>query len=150
MRDVASTEGHSFSLHVHTGRLIEARVFALRTVEHAEAYGAALLEVARRVHTGTPVLLADHRPVVIYPQDVAERLVDLFTRMYTRLARVAIIASRSNATMAMQIERLVREAKEAKRRVMYAPSDACEHLRTALDAAELARAQDFLAEWSPE
>jgi hypothetical protein len=149
MRERSEHEGRSFSIDITVGRLIEARVFALRTVADADAYSTALVEQVRRIPFGSPVLLADHRPVAIYPQPVTERLVELFRQMNTRLARVAIIASRSNATLAMQIERIVREANDARRRVTYVPADAAAHIRPALDGPEIARVDAFLAEWSP-
>jgi len=91
-----------------------------------------------------PVLLADHRPVIIYPQAVANRLVELFLDMNTRLDRVAIIASRSNATMVLQLERLIREASHTKRRLFFTAEDALEHLSPSLDSNDLHRARCFL------
>ena len=129
--------------HVEThGKLIAARVFGLRTVDDANDYSTALGNDAARLPTA--VLLADHRPVVIYPQDVADRLAELFIAMNTRLDRVAIIVARSNATLALQLERLVRQAKYTNRRVFYAPDDAIAHLEPVLSAPEIARAREFL------
>lgn len=145
-----ATESEPFSLHTRVGRLIEARVFALRTAADADAYTAALVAETKRIPLSvSPILLADHRPVAIYPQPVAERLIELFLRMNSRLERVAIIASPSNATMVMQLQRLVREAKDEKRKVTYAAAEAAAHLRGVLDGAELARVQAFLGEWKP-
>ena len=67
-----------------------------------------------------PVLCADHRPVVVYPQSVADRLVELFMDMNRRLERVAILVAPSNATLLLQLRRLVREAAYASRKVFYA------------------------------
>ncbi len=145
-----STEPEPFSLRTRVGRLIEARVFALRTAADADAYTAALVTETKRIPlTVAPVLLADHRPVAIYPRAVADRLIELFLRMNSRLERVAIIASPTNATMVMQLQRLVREARDDKRKVTYAPAEAASHLREVLDGTELARVQAFLAEWKP-
>lgn len=129
------------------GKLILARVFRLRTRDDVEAYSAEL-----GTHVGklpSAVLLADHRPVVIYPQDVADRLVELFMEMNTRLERVAIVVARTNATLSLQLERLVREAAYANRRVVHAPDDALVHLAPSLSRMESAHAREFLAGFEP-
>jgi|SRR5579883_1647493 len=138
-------ERERWTMETRAGRLIEARVFALRTREDADAYSAALAtHVARVPSQLRPVLCADHRPVVIYPQPAADRLVELFVAMNTRLERVAILAARSNATLVLQLERLVREAAYASRKVVYAKEDAEAHLAPVLGPVELGRLRDFL------
>jgi len=129
------------------GKLVTARVFALKAKGDADDYGDAL-----RIHVAKmngPVLLADHRPIVIYPQLVADRLVELFTQMNTRLERVAIVAAKTNATLLLQLERLVREAAYERRRVFLAPADAIEHLAPSLTPNEIAAARAFLSGFTP-
>ena len=140
----------SYTLQTRVGRLIEARV--LRLADRAEADGYA--ERLRQETAGHPqqrpaVLLADHRPVRVYPPPVTDRLVELFQVMNTRLERIAILVSPTNATLLLQLERLVREARFPMRRVYREPEGAIEHLSDALDAPELARARAFLAEYAP-
>jgi hypothetical protein len=131
------------------GRLIEARVFDLRTREDADAYSRDLgIQVMRLPKSVRPILCADHRPVVIYPQPAADRLIELFTQMNTRLERVAVVVARTNATLAMQLQRIVREAAYTARRVVHDAEDAHAHLAPALSLDELARMRDFLAEFS--
>jgi hypothetical protein len=135
-----------FTLSNTSGRLLEARVHSLRTRDEVDAYSKAIGDRLKTMPQH-PVLCADHRPVVIYPQIVADRLVELFVSMNTQLERVAIIAARSNATLVLQLERLVREAKYANRKVFYAPADAEKHLSVSLGVEEIGRARSFLAEW---
>ena len=142
------TSSADFAIANVAGRLLEARVHSLRTRADVDAYARALDERVKTMPAG-PVLCADHRPVVIYPQIVADGLVELFVSMNTRLERIAIIAARSNATLVLQLERLVREARFPARKVFYAPADAERHLAGSLAADEVARARTFLAEWSP-
>lgn len=66
--------------------------------------------------------------------------------MNARLERVAVLAARSNATLTLQLERLVREAAYASRRVCYAPEEAQAHLAPILDPPERRRVREFLAE----
>ena len=143
---VNPTSGADFVVANVAGRLLEARVHSLRTRADVDAYTKALADRMKTM-SGGPVLCADHRPVVIYPQAVADALVELFVSMNTQLERIAIIAARSNATLVLQLERLVREARFPHRKVFYAPADAERHLASSLGADELSRARSFLAEW---
>lgn len=136
-----------FSVELRVGRLVEARVLRLGTREDADAYGLAVAACAQRV-SGRPVLLADHRAVRIYPQRAADRLVELFRPNNTRYARIAVVVSPLNATLRMQLERLVREASSDHRRVCTDADAALAHLSTSLERSELDRARAFLAELS--
>lgn len=135
----------NFELATRVGRLIEARVYRLATREDADDYSRALADEVRRHHRA-PILLADHRPVRIYPQAPADRLVELFVDMNSRLERIAILVAPTNATILMQLERISREASYANRKVFRETEPALEHLALSLDAGELERARAFLAE----
>ncbi len=139
----------TFSCEIRVGRLIEARVHALKGPEDAQAYSAALSEVVQdhiaRDGEG-PVLCADHRPVAIYSPAVADELARLFGLMNAHLQRVAIIAAKSNATLVMQLGRIIREAGNPKRQLFHAAAEVTEFLAGDLDSAERARTQAFLAE----
>ena len=132
------------------GRLVEARVFRLTTREDVDAYARDLgIEFMRVPRAVRPILCADHRPVRIYAQPAADRLVELFTHMNERLERVAIVVARSNATLALQLTRIVREANYTARRVFYTAEDAQEHLAPVLQHDELGRVRTFLDELPP-
>jgi hypothetical protein len=136
-----------FRLETHTGKLIEARVFELKTAAHADEYARALAAaVARLPIAARPVLCADHRPVAIYPQEVADRLAELFTQMNSRLVRVAILVARSNATLTLQLNRIVREAAYENRKVFFDAPAATAWLTPELAPNEKLRLQQFLAE----
>ncbi len=132
-----------FTILRRTGRLVEARVSALASVArvdaYAEAFGPAVSQLAAR-----PILCADHRPVLIYAQPVADRLVELFTNLNKTWERVAILVAPTNATLAMQLARIVRESGNPSRRVFFEPADAERFLAESLDAAEQARLRAFL------
>ena len=136
-----------YAIQNAVGRLLEARVFWLKTRQDVDDYsreiGVALMRMPRDARA---VLCADHRPVAIYPEAAADRLVELFQNMNTRLERVAIIVARSNATLAMQLNRIVREANYTARRVVHTAEDAHAHLAPVLEPAELSRMRDFLDE----
>jgi hypothetical protein len=128
------------------GRLIEARVFRLVTVDEVDTYiGMIGAAVDRLPRSSTGVLCADHRPAEIYPQPVSDRLTELFRVMNARLSRVAIVTGPEKATLYMQLRRIVREAKYEARQVFQDTTPAVKHLAVELSPLELARAREFLA-----
>lgn len=136
-----------YTCRIHTGRLIEARVFELPGPAEADAYSAALGKaVAGAVATGKQrlVLCADHRPVNIYPPAVADELSRLFSQMNSKLVRVGIIAARSNATLSMQLGRIIREANNPNRQLFYEQNRLTEFLAAELNAEERERLREFL------
>lgn len=127
------------------GKLVEARVFALADRAAADDYGLQVAAAAVRVGSGA-VLCADHRAVRIYPEAAAERLIELFRPNNKRFARITLVIAPTNATLLLQLERLVRTAGSDMRRVFREPEGALEHLAVALDPEERARARAFLGE----
>lgn len=139
-----------YVIETRVGRLIEARVHRLLGRAEADDYSEALRREVQRLGAGVqPVLCADHRPVGIYSQPAADRLAELFTHMNSRLERVAILVSPSNATLGMQLDRIVREVKNERRKAYRETDAALRHLAESLDEPELTRARAFLAAWSP-
>jgi hypothetical protein len=132
-----------FTVQRNVGKLFEARVFRLATLADLEQYSHAF---ARARSEGELVLCADHRPVAIYPPAVADRLVALFKVMNVHWQRVAVLVARSNATLAMQLQRIVRESGNPSRRVFFDAADANRFLAEVLDEKERARLSAFLEE----
>jgi hypothetical protein len=135
-----------FTVERRTGRLVEARVFRLMTPEDVAQYRRAFTP---KHLTGRPTLLADHRPVAIYPKAVAAKLIDLFSDLNGTWERVAIVIAETNATMSLQLERIVRESQNPSRRVFIDPAEALRFLGETLESMEMARAAVFLAEAPP-
>ena len=134
-----------FTVEVRAGRLIEARVEALRNLERAAAYTNGFAQVLQRFSgTERMILCADHRAVAVYPQPVADELATLFGAMNLRLQRVAILVARTNATLTMQLSRIVREAQNSERRVFFTTDEAEAFLGEVLTPAERTRLAQFL------
>jgi hypothetical protein len=139
-----------YAIQNAVGRLLEARVSSLRTRLDVDDYSRDIgLHLMRMPRDVRPVLCADHRPVAIYPEAAADRLVELFTQMNARLERIAILVARTNATLYMQLNRIVREAGYTARRVVHTSEEAHAHLAPVLAPAELARMREFLDELKP-
>ena len=133
-----------FTVNRRVGRLVEARVFRLADLADANRYAAAFGPAMGNVEQ--PVLCADHRPVAIYPPPVADRLVETFIGLNKHWERVAILVAPTNATLAMQLQRIVRESKNPSRRVFFEADEAHAFLGERLETAERARLGAFLAE----
>jgi hypothetical protein len=137
-----------FIVDRRAGRLVEARVFSLTNLNDVRAYSDAFAPVIHPsdgVRVANPVLCADHRPVPIYPPAVADSLVTLFTSLNAKWERVAIIVSPSNATIRMQLHRIVRESANPSRRVFLDAIEASAFLGEILSPLEQARLDDFLS-----
>lgn len=134
-----------YTVEVNVGRLLEGRIFALATLEEAHKYCEDALDHTKRARSPL-VMVADHRRVAIYSQAVADELATVFGKLNDRLERVAILVSRTNATLSLQLERIVREARNPMRRVFYDMDPALEHVTPTLSKVELERARTFLRE----
>lgn len=143
------TQVNLFKVQVSVGRLVEARVFSLKTAEDVVAYHTEVLAAIQRAsRRGQVVLVADHRPVRVYAQEVAEQLIEAFKKNNALLERAASVIAPDNATMSMQFGRLVREAHFDQRKVFRDVASTLEFLRDGLDERERERAAQFLNEWT--
>jgi hypothetical protein len=133
-----------FTVKRQVGRLFEARISRLAGAADVAGYAAAFGSLLGQVEQ--PVLCADHRPVAIYAPPVANALAELFNDMNKRWARVAIVVASTNATLAMQLQRIVRESRNPSRRVFFEAEEARVFLGEVLDVAEIARLRTFLGE----
>ena len=134
-----------FTVESRVGRLLEARIESLRTLDRANAYSDAIAQVVQRAPGHEPMILcADHRAVAIYPQPVADQLASLFGAMNRRLLRIALLVAPTNATLSMQLGRIVREANNPDRRVFLVPAEAEAFLGEVLTGSERTRLARFL------
>jgi hypothetical protein len=123
-----------FTIEVVARRLIRARIHSLASPEAAVEYARVLGRLADENAAHGPVLCADHRPVIVYSPPVADTLTQLFLRMNAVLTRVAILVAPSNATLLMQLGRIVREAGNPSRRVFTDAGAARRFLDEVLEA----------------
>jgi hypothetical protein len=138
-------DGPVYTVENRVGRLVEARVVHIRTPDEVDAYFALSARLIAKLG-GPVVLCADHRPVRIYTSEVADRFLESLRHVNALLERVAIVVSPTNATLTMQLERLVRAAEFDARRVTTAPEAAAAYLSECLEVAEVARLRAFLRE----
>ena len=127
------------------GRLVEARLVSLRSVDEVVTFEQAMAAAFARAGVRS-VICADWRQANILAPEVAARLRDLLTRGNTHLERSAVLLAREHATFNLQVERVVREAASPGRRTFRDPEAMLAWLAETLTPAEHARATAFLGE----
>jgi hypothetical protein len=133
-----------FELEVRKGRLILARIRALPSPAAAVEYALTLRETSARLSALSPILCADHRLVAVYSQEVSDELARLFARMNQVLVRIAVVAAHSNATLIMQLGRIIREAGNPNRKLFTDAQRATTFLDEILDPSERVEIRRFL------
>ena len=134
-----------YTVEVRARRLVAARIHGLADEVSAQAYARELGTVSSRIALTSPILCADHRPVHVYPPAVADELVRLFTLMNRVLTRIAIVVAPTNATLIMQLGRIIREANNPSRQLFTDASKADRFLAEVLDEEGRAALTAFLA-----
>ena len=104
-----------FSAECPVGRLVEARLTHLRTIEDVHAFQRTL-RAAFESSEGRSVICADWRIAKIVAPDVAEALIGLLRTGNAFFERSAILLRNADATFSLQVERVVREANSPARR----------------------------------
>jgi hypothetical protein len=129
------------------GRLVEVRLYSMRTLEEALAYLADLKAVFARVR-GPLVSCGDMRQntTEVYSPEVAASLVSTVGLLNSRVERAALIVPCENATFHLQTERMVRESGHKDRRSFVDPAEAKAWLSSALTREERARLERFIDE----
>ena len=133
-----------FTVEIQVGGLMEARIQNIKSVAEAHLYAQAIAAAVEQAGQRRLVLCADHRPVAVYSQPVADVLAGLFGNMNRRLDRIAVLVAPTNATLSMQLGRIVREAKNPSRRMFLDAAEASEFLGEVLDPLERRRLGVFL------
>ncbi len=92
------------------------------------------------------VVVMDFRRASILPPELADTLVGLLHGPNPGLLRNGILVPTASPTVAMQLTRIVREAKSDRRRVFRVARELAAWLGEVLDASESNRLSQFLAE----
>jgi hypothetical protein len=134
-----------YTVQQKIGRVIEARLETLRTVDEVARFEKAMREAFDQI-PGKAIVCADWRRANILAPDVADRLVGLLTRGNLRLERSAVLLAKNNAAFNLQVERVVREAQNAARRTFRDVETMIEWAGELLTADERAHVLAFLDE----
>jgi hypothetical protein len=138
----------SFTVAHHVGRLIELRVVPPLTLDEATRF---MQEVVRltSLQQGKIVAVTDLRTGTrTVDPDTIDFLAGIMRAENPRLERNALMVSPVSATFALQMERMVKSAGTAQRRIFKSRPEAESWLGEVLSGAERARLRTFLDEGS--
>jgi hypothetical protein len=125
------------------GRLIEVWVNDIRTMGEWSAF----MRPFRQAVASTPgrlVICADFRGLRVLTPLVAEAVLESWKRLNPSHERTALLVPKNSHTLRLQLDRLVREAKDVNRRTCVEPEEAEAWLAPHLDGDERARLTLFL------
>lgn len=132
---------------VHVGRLVEFRAESgYRSIAEVDEVFARYAREIKKIPDGESiVVVTDWRRCPLMSTDAAEHLLARITRTNPRVLRSAAVASRNSPVALLQFLRVVRESKNAERRLFDDPEELVAWLGDVLTPAELTRLREFLA-----
>lgn len=139
-----SSGGGMYKVERNTGRLVELALVSPISLGEMPAFEREV----ERVLGGTrlPVVFcSDLRRAQVFPDGVADRLVQLMRRDNANVERAGVLLHGS-ATFALQMERVVREASNPSRRTFRDERDLAAWLGEVLSDHERVQMRSFLAE----
>lgn len=127
-----------------TGKLIGVRLGELRTVTDWLDYSNRVRALAAE-RPGAIVICADYRQLQVMQKEVAAALLEGLREFNPILYRSALLLPSDAPTLLLQMERLLREARNLRRRVCSDAAEVKAWLASCLDSTEQARLVEFLA-----
>lgn len=125
----------------HVGRLCEVRIASPLT-----ATDLAIFEEGQRLaaNDDARILCTDCRGIEVLAPETAEQLLDSLRTYGKGLLRNGVLVEPGKAVAALQIERMLRQARHPGRRLFRRKEDLIAWLDEILDDAEKARLRVFL------
>jgi hypothetical protein len=143
------TESPGYAVECRVGRLVEARLLVLHSPQQAGAFAEALRTTFLAL--GRPcVICADWRTSSLLAPEVADALVDLLRRGNPHIERSGVLLAEGSAVFTLQVERVIREARNPSRRVFRRKAPMRAWLSEILEPDEVGRLAEFLADGPPE
>jgi hypothetical protein len=121
------------------GRLIALRVETPVAMDELQAALIRFGGFAAKIE-GKFIPVADCRGATVLSPDASERFIALMRNDNPRIERAGILLSASAASFSLQLERMVREAGNPRRRTFHAASQLCDwmgEITTPLEADSL-------------
>jgi hypothetical protein len=134
-----------YTVDCKVGRLVEARLFILHSVDDVTSFQGAMRDAFRRAGPRS-VICADWRRATLLAPDVAEAMIGLLRVGNAFFERSAILLGRDQAIFSMQVERVVREAASPSRRTFRDALRMRRWLAEVLDDDEVHRMNEFFRE----
>ncbi len=125
------------------GALVGVRVRRLRTRTEWGELNRAFLAAAEGV-AAPLVVYGDYSGLTPLSEEVANAVLQGLRSFNPKLRRAALLLPERSAVLRLQMERLLREARSAARRVCVDQEEAKAWLAPCLDSAELGRLNEFI------
>jgi hypothetical protein len=132
-----------YSYECNVGRLVEVRFDEMVSIEDIDGVGRDARRLMARNDTRY-VCAVDMRRTRVLAPNVADALLEGLRPFNPRVERTAVLVDGESPTLALQIERLHREAGDATRRTFDEPRFMRTWLGLVLTEAERARLAVFL------
>jgi hypothetical protein len=126
------------------GRLVEVRLASPLTIEEVHQFALDYKTKVSAIH-GKYVGVVDVTHATLFPAPVTEALIHLLSRAAEQVERTAALIG-ENATFALQVERIIRNAASPHRRAFRSAEPLREWLREVLTVEERVRLARFLVE----
>lgn len=127
-----------FTIEAASGRLIEVRMSSPLTAADVpnviQQIRLAVLSCSERV-----VMCGDLTRMLVMPPEYAEQFTAMFTRDNPKVERSAFLVAAKRSSFTMQLERMVREAKNPARKVFDDKNELLAYLEPALTPTEVKR-----------
>jgi hypothetical protein len=135
------------TLHPKTGRFAGVRILSPVTEEE---FASFVPQMAKWVHSapGHVVFCHDLRGARLLTETMSSRVIESMRRDNPRLKRAGLLLPSSSAVMALQFERIIREAGNPARRTFRRAAEAQAWLGEVLRPPEQEGLAEFLAEGS--
>lgn len=133
-----------YSIENPVGRLIVARLASPFSADEMDG----LVRQTRMLVLALParaVSAVDMRGLEVFRPDLAEAFTTMLTRDNPKVERTAFLLARQRGAIAMQLERMLREANHPARRTFVALDDLLAFVDPVLSVAERAAARTFFA-----
>src|SRR5689334_12764780 len=129
--------------HRKVGRLVEVRGITPFTEAEIQDFATRYMAALTRT-PGRAVTCVDLRAATVLPEDQAKNFVTMFRRTNPLLERSAILIDPKNATLCLQLTRIIRESSNLARRAFTDMARLTIWLDEALTTEEQARLRMFL------
>jgi hypothetical protein len=125
------------------GRLVEVRTMSPFTMDEIAAFTVSFMKILKAAR-GRVVPCTDLRGSLVASPEQSEAFSAMFRRDNPMLERSGILLPAGQATLGLQLERMVREAGNPARRTFREVAPLCAFLDEVLDREEQARLRVFL------
>jgi hypothetical protein len=137
--------GEDVEFHVENGvgRLITTSIGRLNHPRQVGQIVHAMFDAFQRC-PGQAVICTDWRALHIFAPEVANALIEMLSTTNKRVLRGAILLTPDNATLGLQVDRLIQAANNPVRKTFRATDKLLTWLAEVLTPSELDAAQKFL------